>query len=52
MLHHVGMLWTIENNEQLKYDMDIKNHIGRQVVHGTTHLFVRNFMANCLRDLL
>ena len=23
MLHHVGMLWIIENNEELKYDMDI-----------------------------
>ena len=22
MLHHVGMLWIIENNEQLQYDMD------------------------------
>ena len=25
MLHHVGMLWIIENNEELKYDMDIQN---------------------------
>ena len=25
MLHHVGMLWIIENNEELKYYMDIKN---------------------------
>ena len=25
MLHHVGMLWIIENLEQLKCDMDIKN---------------------------
>ena len=25
MLHHVGMLWIIENHEELKYDMDIKN---------------------------
>ena len=24
-LHHFGMLWTIENHEQLKYDMDIQN---------------------------
>ena len=23
MLQYVGMLWIIENNEQLKYDMDI-----------------------------
>ena len=22
MLHHVGMLWIIENDEQLQYDMD------------------------------
>ena len=28
MLHHVGMLWIVENHEELKYDMDIKNHIG------------------------
>ena len=25
MLHHVGMLWIIENNEQLKYDADIQH---------------------------
>ena len=25
MLHHVGMLWIIENHEQLKYYMDIQN---------------------------
>ena len=25
MLHHVGMLWIIENCEQLQYDMDIQN---------------------------
>ena len=25
MLHHVGILWVIENYEQLKYDMDIQN---------------------------
>ena len=25
MLHHVGMIWIIENNKDLKYDMDILN---------------------------
>ena len=25
MLHHVGMIWIIENREELKYDMDILN---------------------------
>ena len=25
MLHHVGMIWIIENQEELKYDMDILN---------------------------
>ena len=25
MLHHVGMIWIIENNEDLKYDMELKN---------------------------
>ena len=25
MLHHVGMLWTIETHEQLQYDMDKHN---------------------------
>ena len=25
MLHRVGMLWIIENREELKYDMDIQN---------------------------
>ena len=25
MLHHVDMLWIVENHEELKYDMDIQN---------------------------
>ena len=25
MLHHVGMIWIIGNNEDLKYDMDVLN---------------------------
>ena len=25
MLHHVGMLWIIEKNEQLQYDMEKHN---------------------------
>ena len=25
ILHHAGMLWIIENNEQLQYDMDEHN---------------------------
>ena len=25
MYHHVGMLWIIENNELLQFDMDIQN---------------------------
>ena len=25
MLHHVGMIWIIENNEDLKYDMEIQD---------------------------
>ena len=25
MLYDVGMIWIIENNEYLKYDMDIQN---------------------------
>ena len=24
MLHHVGMIWIIEDNEDLKYDMKIQ----------------------------
>ena len=52
MLHHLGMLWIIENHEQLKYDTDIKIQIAGLVVHGITHLFVRDCMENCLRDLL
>ena len=28
MLHHVGILWIIENNEDLKYDMELKIQIG------------------------
>ena len=52
MLHHVGMLWIIETHDQLQYDMEntIKN--GWQVVPGIKHLFVRNYMEICLRDLL
>ena len=25
ILHHVGMIWIIENHEDLKYAMDIQN---------------------------
>ena len=25
MLHHINILWIIEDNEKLKYDMDIQN---------------------------
>ena len=25
MLHHVGMIWMIENHEDLKYDMELQN---------------------------
>ena len=25
VLHHVGIIWIIENSEDLKYDMDILN---------------------------
>ena len=25
MLHHVGMIWIIENDEDLKYDMELQN---------------------------
>ena len=25
MLHHVGIIWIIENHEELRYDMDIHN---------------------------
>ena len=25
MFHRIVMLWIIENNEELKYDMDIQN---------------------------
>ena len=24
MLHHVGMIWIIENNEELKYDTELQ----------------------------
>ena len=26
ILHHVGMLWIISSNEEMKYEMDKKNH--------------------------
>ena len=25
MLHHVDMIWIIENHEELKYDMELQN---------------------------
>ena len=33
MLHHVGMIWIMVNNEDLKYDMEIQNT--DQVTGGT-----------------
>ena len=26
VLHHVGMLWIISSNEEMKYEMDENNH--------------------------
>ena len=52
MLKHVGMIWVIENHEELKYDMDVLNSDWLAGVHGITHLFVINYMENYLRDLL
>ena len=51
LLHHVVMSCIIETNEQLKYDMK-KTQIGWQVVPGITHLFVQNYMEQCLNNLL
>ena len=25
MLHHIGVIWIIENHEDLKYDIEIQN---------------------------
>ena len=47
MLHHVGMLWIIENHEELKYDMDIQDSYWLTGGPWYTHLFVRNYMENC-----
>ena len=52
MLHNVGMLCIIENQEELKYDMGIKIQIGWQMFNDITHLIIRNSMENYLRDLL
>ena len=51
-LHHVGMSWIIETHEQLEYDMDNIIHIGLQVVPSITHIFVKNYIEQCLKNLL
>ena len=52
MLHHVGMLWILENHEQLKDDTDIQNLYwltGGTRYNTSIH---KKLHGNCLRYLL
>ena len=52
LLQRAGMSWIIETHEQLEYDMDNIIHIGLQVVPSITHIFVKNYIEQCLKNLL
>ena len=52
ILHRGGMLWMIETHENYNIIWTNIIQIVLQVVPGITHLFVRNNMEMCLRDLL
>ena len=52
ILHHVGMIWIIENHEYLKYDMDIQNSdcLTGGPLYNT--YICNKIYENYLRDLL
>ena len=52
MLHHVGMLWIIENDEQLKYDMDIQSSDWLTGGPWYNTYICKKLHENCLRYLL
>ena len=52
MLHHVGMIWIIENHEQLQYDMDIQNSYWMTGGPCYNTSIFKKLHGNCLRDLL
>ena len=52
MLHHVGMLWIIENHEELKYDMDILNSYWLTGVPWYNTSICKILHGICFRGLL
>ena len=52
MLHHVGMLWVIETNQHLKYDMD--KHNSYWMIGGPWYntYICKNYMETCLNHSL
>ena len=52
MLHHVGMIWMIEYNEDLKYDMELQN--SDWMTGGTWYnkSICKKLHGKYLRDLL
>ena len=52
MLQHVVMLWIIETNEQLKYDMDRHNQYWMTGGPWYNTSICEKYMEICLKDLL
>ena len=54
MLHYVGMSWIISSKKEINYDdfTNRKSYNGLIQVHGTTKIFVLNYMELLLKILL
>ena len=52
VLHHVGLSWIFETNQKLEYNIDKIIHIRSHMVPGITHLFVQNYMEQCMKNIL
>ena len=52
LLHHVGMSWIIEKNQQLEYEID--KHDPDLITGGPQYntFICKNFMEDCLKILL
>ena len=52
MLHHLYMLWIIETQEQLKYDIEKHNSDWMTLGQWCNTYICKNYMEMCLRDSL
>ena len=52
MLHHVGMQWKIETNQQLEYDIDKHNPYWVTCGPYYNTYICKNYTGQCLKIIL